>query len=91
MMGAFFSNRGPVIGLGLGVLFLQQYIIGLLPFLKYLLPWGVAMPTSDQVLPMIPALLTGVPIESFLPVVFIFLECVLFVALTIWRFNKEEF
>ena len=90
MMGAFFSNRGPVIGLGLGLLFLQQYIAAVAGA-EYLLPWAVVMPMSDRYLPIVPALLRGEPITSFLPVVFIFLECVLFVALTIWRFNKEEF
>ena len=91
MMGAFFNNRGPVIGLGLGILFIQQYLINLLPFSKYLLPWGMALPTSDQILPVLPALLTGEPVTSFLPALLIFLESVLFVALAIWRFNKEEF
>jgi len=93
MMGAFFSGRGPVIGIGLGLVFLQQYLIGLLPFFKYLLPWGLFMPPSDpaQAQSIIPALLMGEPVSSYLPVLLVFLESILFVVLAIWRFNKEEF
>jgi ABC-type transport system involved in multi-copper enzyme maturation permease subunit len=93
MMGAFFSGRGPVIGIGLGLVFLQQYIIALLPFSKYLLPWAFIMPPADQTQAqaVVPALLMGEPVTSYLPVVLVFLESILFVALAIWRFNKEEF
>ena len=91
MLGAFFSGRGPVIGLGLGLLFLQQYLIAAVPLLGYFLPWNLVVPINDETDALVPALLRGDPVTSFLPIVFVFIECVVFVLLALWRFNKEEF
>jgi ABC-2 type transport system permease protein len=91
MMGAFFNNRGPVIGLALGLLFLQQYLIAALPFLGYLLPWKMVIPLNNEAEAIVPAILRGDPVVSWLPVLFVLVECVIFVLLTLWRFNKEEF
>jgi hypothetical protein len=91
MLGAFFSGRGPVIGLGLGLLFLQQYLIAAVPALRYVLPWTLVIPVNDNTMAIVPALLRGDPITSFLPIAGVFLECVLFVVLSLWRFNREEF
>lgn len=91
MLGAFFNARGPVIGLALGILFLQQYLVGLLPILRYLLPWTLAIPINNQTDAIVPALLLGEPISSFLPILGVAVECVLFVLVSLWRFNREEF
>jgi len=91
MLGAFFSARGPVIGIGLGLLFLQQYLIAAVPLLGYFLPWKLSVPLNNETDAIVPALLRGDPVTSFLPIGLIFLECVLFVILTLWRFNREEF
>lgn len=91
MLGAFFNGRGPVIGLGLGLLFLQQYLIAAVPALGYFLPWKLVVPLNNGTDAIVPALLRGDPITSFLPIAVVFLECVLFVAISLWRFNREEF
>jgi len=91
MLGAFFNGRGPVIGLGLGLLFLQQYLIAAVPALGYFLPWKLVVPINNGTDAMVPALLRGEPITSFLPIAVVFFECVLFVAISLWRFNREEF
>jgi ABC-type transport system involved in multi-copper enzyme maturation permease subunit len=91
MLGAFFNHRGPVIGLALGLIFLQQYLVGLLPVFRYLLPWTLAIPVNNTNDAIIPALLSGQPVPSFLPVLSVAVECILFVLLSLWRFNREEF
>jgi ABC-2 type transport system permease protein len=91
MLGALFSNRGPVIGIGLAILFLQQYLIGLLPPLQYVLPWTLAVPLNDQTEAVIPALLTGQPVYSWIPVIAVLVESILFVLIALYRFEKEEF
>jgi ABC-2 type transport system permease protein len=91
MLGAFFNARGPVIGLGLALLFLQQYLLGLAPLFKTLLPWTLTVPLNNATDALLPNLLQGLPVGAYLPQVLVLLvEIVLFVALAIWKFNKEE-
>ena len=91
MLGAFFNNRGPVIGLALGILFLQQYLVSLLPALRYLLPWTLVVPVSNQIAAIVPNLLSGQPVASYLPLFGVAVESVVFVLLALWKFNKDEF
>jgi len=91
MLGTLFSSRGPVIGIALAFLFLQQYLVGLLPLLRYLLPWTLAVPLNDQTQAIVPALLQGQPVYSWIPVVAVLLESILFVLVALRRFEKEEF
>ncbi|MGE5220815.1 MAG: ABC transporter permease [Omnitrophica WOR_2 bacterium] len=91
MLGSLLNNRGAVIGIALGFLFLQQYIIGWRPVLKNFLPWTLAVPLNNQNDAMVVSLLSGTPIPSLLPLVIISIEIVVFVLITLWRFEKEEF
>jgi hypothetical protein len=91
MLGAFFNSRGPVIGIALGFLFLQQYLVALLPALRYLLPWTLVIPLNNGTDAIVPALLLGEPVSSFIPILGVAVECVLFVLVSLWRFNREEF
>jgi ABC-2 type transport system permease protein len=91
MLGSFFNNRGPVIGIGLAILFLQQYLIGLLPVLRYGLPWTLVVQLNNETEAVVPALLSGQPIYSYIPIVAVAVECILFVLISLWRFNREEF
>ena len=91
MLGALFSSRGPVIGVSLGLLFLQQYLIGLLPPLQYVLPWTLAVPLNNQTDAVIPALLTGQSVYSWVPVIAILVEGIFFVLMAVYQFEKEEF
>jgi ABC-type transport system involved in multi-copper enzyme maturation permease subunit len=91
MLGAFFNNRGPVIGITLALMFLQQYLIGLLPVLRYLLPWTLVIPLNNQTAAIVPALLSSQPIYSSIPILCVAVESILFVLIAVWRFNREEF
>jgi ABC-2 type transport system permease protein len=90
MLGSLFNGRGPVIGIGLAFLFLQQYLVGLLPALRYVLPWTLVVPLNNQTEAIVPALLSGQPIYSYLPILAVAVECILFVLISLWRFNREE-
>jgi ABC-type transport system involved in multi-copper enzyme maturation permease subunit len=91
MLGAFLESRGAVIGISLGLLFIQQYLIGLIPLLKAALPWTLTVPLNNSTDALLPMLLQGQSVASFLPQVLIIgVEIVLFVVLAVWRFNKEE-
>ena len=91
MLGTFFSNRGPVIGLPLALLFFQQYLIGLVPATSYLLPWTLVVPLNNQTDAMVPQLLLGQPVSSYLQLFFISAEILIFVLVALWRFQREEF
>lgn len=47
MLGTFFRSRGPVIGITMAIMFLQQYMIALLPILRYVLPWSLFVSLSN--------------------------------------------
>ena len=92
MLGSFFSSRAPVVGIPLALLFLQQYLIGFVPLFGYLLPWTLIIPMNgSNPSALVPSLMTNQPVTSWLPVLLIALEVVLFMGVAIWRFNKEEF
>jgi ABC-2 type transport system permease protein len=91
MLGSFFNSRGPVIGIGLAFLFMQQYLIGLLPVLRHVLPWTLVVPLNNETEAVIPALLSGQPIYSYIPIVAVSAWCILFLLICLWRFNREEF
>jgi len=91
MLGALFNSRGAVIGIGLGLLFIQQYLIGLLPVLRYVLPWNLVIPLNNQTDAFVPDLLLGQPIRSYIPLFVVAVECILFVLIAVRRFSREEF
>ena len=91
LMGSLFNGRGPVIGIALAFLFLQQYLIGLLPGLRYLIPWTLVIPLNNEANAIVPSLLSGQPIFSYIPLIAVAVECILFVLVALWRFNREEF
>ena len=90
MLGTFFNDRGPVLGIAIGVaiwsmLSMGNLFAGFMPWLVLVLP---------ETLPgLISALVQGetLPVIWPVPIIAISLYIVLFVGLAIWRFNREEF
>jgi len=91
MLGAFFNQRGPVIGIAIALLFLEQYLIGFLPALKYILPWTLVIPLNNQTDVIAPLVMLGQPLSSYLQLLAIAVEIVIFVVVALWRFEREEF
>jgi len=92
MLGTFFDSRGPVIGIPLAVLFLQQNLIGFIPSLRFVLPWTLVMPVGN-ITPLVQSLIlnTPVPQDQVITLVAIVFESILFILIGLWRFNREEF
>jgi ABC-2 type transport system permease protein len=92
MLGTFFNSRGPVIGIPLAVLFLQQNILFFLPSLRYVLPWNLIVPLGNTN-SLVISLVMGTPVQSdhLILLLVIALESFLFTLVAVWRFNKEEF
>jgi ABC-2 type transport system permease protein len=91
MLGTFFSGRGPVIGIALALLFLQQNLIGWFPVLGTVLPWKLVLPLGEQLDAVAPCLLVGSNNYSPILIVVIALESILFILVGLWRFSREEF
>lgn len=90
MLGVFFSHRAPVIGLPLALAFGQQLIFGLLPALANILPWTIAVPLGENPHSIASAVMSGARMPSVTPF-YVALGCiVVFVAVGLWRFEREE-
>jgi len=92
MLGAFFSNRGPVIGIPLAILFLQQNIIELVPSLRFVLPWNLVIPIGNSQ-PLVLSLMMRTQVQSdhLIMLGVVVTESILFILIALWRFNQEEF
>lgn len=91
MLGALFSNRGIVIGLPLVFLFAQQFLIGLIPALADFLPFTLTVPLDGSSYPSIAsAVMTGEAVPTVMPVVATLGFSLLFVAVGLWAFDREE-
>jgi ABC-2 type transport system permease protein len=91
MLGTFFSSRGPVIGIPLALWLMQQTLVGLLPALRYVLPWNLVIPIGQQMNAVAPCLLMGLHNYSPIPVMAVTLESILFILIGLYRFSREEF
>ena len=92
MLGSFFSNRAPVIGIPLAVLFLQQNLINFLPFLRFVFPWNLVVPIGNTT-PLVYSLMLRQPVQQghLILLGIILVQEILFISLSLWRFNREEF
>jgi ABC-2 type transport system permease protein len=96
MLGAFFNNRGPVIGIPLALILGQQFILGLLmsisATLVNLFPFLLVMPPQEASAgSVVGHVILGTQPPSWVPVYSSMLAIVLFVVIGIWRFRREEF
>ena len=92
MLGTLFSKRGPVIGIALAIAFGQQLLIGVLPILSYVLTWTLVVPAEGLADESIAAaLILGHEPYSIIPVISIFIQTLIFTAVSLWHFEHEEF
>ena len=90
MLGTLFDKRGGVLAISLGFAFGQQYILGLVPAAVHVLPWTMAIPVGDSFGAIATALMLGRTPETFGPVVAATCMVLLFVAVSLWRFESQE-
>jgi ABC-2 type transport system permease protein len=91
MLGALFHSRGPVIGIPLAVVFGYQLVLGLAPWLGQIMPWALTNMAGVNAVPLTVAAALGMPLETPWPIVGTLVGCVVFVAVALWRFEREEF
>jgi ABC-2 type transport system permease protein len=92
VLGALFGKRGPVIAIPLVFLFVQQLLLGIFPALANVLPWTLTVPLDNSAFPSVTAaLMTGTEPLSYLPLATTLGVSVLFVAIALWVFERQEF
>jgi len=90
MLGAFFDTRGPVLGIAIAVAIASM--VGISSLFANFLPWMVLV-LPDSIPGLLTLLVQGEPIPEVwpIPIILISAYSLLFVALAIWRFKREEF
>jgi ABC-2 type transport system permease protein len=92
MMGSLFESSGVVIAVPMVLFFVFWMGTGLLPALIYISPLLLAFsPAPEQMNALSVSFMTGTPVFSWLPLISTVVFSVVFLAVTIWRFNRQEF
>ncbi len=91
MLGTIFKNRGPIMGISLFLALAgPSILVKLVPFLGSITPWSFIMDDPLGNTPMALTLMLGHPIP-IAPVISTVVLCVVFTAVAILRFQREEF
>jgi ABC-2 type transport system permease protein len=85
MLDSLFSSRAPVAAIGIGLLFAGLFIGSSLPLVPYALPWPLPNFAMDVVMGQ------GLHPAWPIPVGAVSAWIVVFVAVALWRFGREEF
>ncbi len=96
MLGAFYNSRGPVIGIPIALIFGAQLILGLVnwisPKILEFLPYALVVPLDQGAVGSIAQnVILGQPLQLWTPIPSSILMIIVFIALAIWRFGREEF
>jgi len=92
MLGTLFENTGPVIGISIAFLFVQNLSLSFFPALVRYVPWTLAMPANEATNPSISMnLMARIPVPSFTPLYVALIAIAVFVGLALWIFQKQEF
>jgi ABC-2 type transport system permease protein len=84
MLGAVLDSRGPIVGIGVGLIIAGQSLPNLLPQLSTFFPWRLPWAAGGLVRG------EAVSLEAFIAIGVTAAWTVLFVAVALWRFAREE-
>ena len=91
MLGVLNDHRAAVIGFPLALAFGTQLLIGLVPALRFVLPWRLAVGVENETLSVVESVILGTTPFSWLPVFTVAGFVVLFTAVSIHQFQRETF
>jgi ABC-type transport system involved in multi-copper enzyme maturation permease subunit len=92
MTGTLFESSSGVIAVPMALYFAFWIGSGMVPSLIYISPLSLTFtPAPDQFDSLAGSLMTGEPVFSWLPLISTGVSCVIFIAVAIWRFNRQEF
>jgi ABC-2 type transport system permease protein len=92
MMGTLVESSAAVIAVPMALFFIFWMGTGLIPALIYISPLLLTFsPAPDQMNSLAGSFMTGDPVFSWLPLISTIVFCVIFIAVAIRRFNRQEF
>jgi ABC-2 type transport system permease protein len=92
MMGTLVESSAAVIAVPMALFFFFWMGTDLVPALIYISPLLLIFsPALEQMNSLAGSFMTGEPVFSWLPLISTIISCVIFIAVAIWRFNRQEF
>jgi len=96
MVGTFSESSSTVIAVPMALLFVFWLGPELIPALSYVTIYASPLlltfsPAPDQLNSLAGSFMTGEPVFSWLPLISTVVSCTIFIAVAIWRFNRQEF
>jgi hypothetical protein len=92
MMGTLSESSGVIIAVPMALFFLFWMGTDMIPGLIYISPLLLTFsPAPEQMAPLTVSFMTGEPVSSWLPLISTVVFCVIFIAVAIRRFNRQEF
>jgi ABC-2 type transport system permease protein len=92
MMGTLFESSSAVIAVPMALFFTFWMGTGMIPALIYVSPLLLTFsPAPEQMSALSVSFMTGEPVFSWLPLLATVASCVIFIAVAIQRFNRQEF
>jgi ABC-2 type transport system permease protein len=92
MLGTIFEHTGPVIGIPIAFLFVQNISLSFFPVLVRYIPWTLAIPANGAANPSLAMnLMAGIAVPTFMPLYVALIAGALFVGLALWIFQRQEF
>ena len=92
MMGTLVESSGAAIAVPITLYFVFMYGPSLFPPLVYISPLLLNFsPDPDHLNSLASSFMTGAPVFSWLPLISTVVSCAIFIAVAIWRFNRQEF
>ena len=90
MLSTLFRSRGPVIGIPMVLVFGNQ-LAGLAPALAKTMPWNLVMDLGPQQPALAVLLVQGQPLPTVTPILGTAVLTVIFIAVALFKFRREEF
>jgi ABC-2 type transport system permease protein len=91
MAGTFFESTGGVIAVPMVTFFAAWFLPSLLPFLMYVSPVILFVGPGDEYPAVSDSLMSGQAPFSWIPVIAAAILSIVFVAVAMWRFERQEF
>lgn len=91
MLGALFDHPAAVIAIPLGFQFGQQFILGALGKAAVFMPWTLSLPINGESHGVASALMAGLPVPSWGPVILVAVLTVLCFIISVVKFADQEF
>jgi ABC-2 type transport system permease protein len=90
MLGTIFTERGAVIAIPIGIILSAQFLMGLLGSLVQFTPWPLIFP-SELGLSLSLQPIMDIPLTNVMPILATIVLIAVFVAVAIWRYQRDEF